>query len=49
MGIAGLLAAFVLVAADWHLESPLFNGIIQFDTYARSFSLVMMAFVFFVY
>lgn len=42
VGIAGLLAAFVLIASDWHLESPLFNGIIQFDTYARSFSLVMI-------
>ena len=42
VGIAGLLGAFVLIASDWHLESPLFNGIIQFDTYARSFSLVMI-------
>lgn len=42
VSIAGLLAAFVLIAANWHLESPLFNGIILFDTYARSYSLVMI-------
>ena len=42
VGILGLLAAFVLFAADWHLESPLFGGLVIFDTYARSFSLVMI-------
>ena len=42
VSIAGLLAAYVLIAANWHLESPLFNGIILFDTYARSYSLVMI-------
>ncbi len=42
VGIAGLLGAFVLIAADWHLESPLFAGVVLFDGYARSFSLVMI-------
>lgn len=43
VGIVGLLAAFVLLAADLHLDSPLFSGLVQFDRYARSFSLVMLA------
>lgn len=42
VGILGLLAAFVLFAADWHLESPLFGGLVIFDNYARSFSLVLI-------
>jgi len=42
VGIVGLLAAFVLFAADWHLESPLFGGLVLFDGYARSFNLVMI-------
>lgn len=42
VGIIGLLVAFVLLAADFHVESPLFGGLIQFDKYARSFSLVMV-------
>lgn len=42
VGILGLLAALVLFAADWHLESTLFGGLVIFDTYARSFSLVLV-------
>lgn len=42
VGILGLVAAFILFAGDWHLESPLFGGLVIFDTYARSFSLVMI-------
>ncbi|MBL7940394.1 MAG: NADH-quinone oxidoreductase subunit N [Flavobacteriales bacterium] len=42
VGILGLLTAFVFFAADWRLESPLFGGLVQFDSYARSFSLVLI-------
>lgn len=42
VGIIGLVGAFVLIAADYYLESPLFAGVVQFDNYARSFSLVMI-------
>ncbi len=42
VGIVGLLLAFVFFAADWQLENPLFGGLVQFDTYARSFSMVLI-------
>jgi len=42
VGIVGLLAAFVFFAADWQLENALFAGLVQFDTYARSFSMVLI-------
>ena len=42
VGIVGLLLAFVFFAADWRLENPLFGGLVQFDTYARSFSMVLI-------
>jgi NADH-quinone oxidoreductase subunit N len=43
VGILGLFAAFILVAADMHLASDLFAGVVVFDAYARSFTLVMIA------
>ena len=43
VGVLGLLGAFIVIAAGWHLESPLFADVVRFDPYARSFSLVMLA------
>lgn len=42
VGIVGLLTAFVFFAADWQLENALFGGLVQFDSYARSFSMVLI-------
>lgn len=40
-GVAGLLGTIALIATGWHLESPLFAGIVRFDGPARAYTLLM--------